>query len=473
MSNMSSLSTALSALYAQRRGLDVTGHNIANANTEGYTRQRVNLVANGGPLSPAIWSKWNGVGQGVDVAGTMRLHDAFLDMRAVQERSVLGGQLVAQQVLGRIEMGFGEPSDLGLAAQLSDFWAGWSDVANNPTDLAARSALLERASTLATNLRSTWNSLSALRTDLVGQMKAQADSVNEMARSIARLNEGIVAATQSGLSPNDLTDQRDLLVSKLADTIGITVKPANGGAVDVLVGGTALVRGTTAQTLDVREGANGVVTVNWSKDGYPATVSGGAMAGLQMSVNSTIPHYLTALDGVANRMRELVNGAHAAGQDLDGNTGIQFFAGTGAADIALSADVRGQPRRLAAAAAGGGPADAANALLLAELAGHRDPNNPPPPGQEHLSGDGPDILYQALIVGLGVEAQAANRRVDIQSEISRQVDAVRDAQAGVNLDEEMTNMLSYQRAYEAAARFMTAIDQMIDRLVNHTGLVGR
>src|SRR5687768_15634212 len=187
MSNMSSLTTALSALYAQRRGLDVTGHNIANANTEGYTRQRVNLVGNGGPMEAAIFSRWTGVGQGVDVTGVERLRDAFLESRSIQEHAVLGELTTSQQLLARIELGFGEPSDMGLAAQLSDFYAGWGDVANNPTDLAARRALLESAQTLVSNIRGSAAQLDALRSDMVAQLHGQIDSVNEMAQAIAEL----------------------------------------------------------------------------------------------------------------------------------------------------------------------------------------------------------------------------------------------------------------------------------------------
>ena len=471
MSSMSSLTTALSALYAQRRGLDVTGHNIANANTDGYTRQRVDLVANAGPMSPAVFSKWNGVGQGVDVVGTTRLRDAFLDLRSNQEHATQGQLDTTQAILGRIELGFGEPSDIGLAAQMAEFWSGWDDVANNPTDLAARNALLERASTLTTNLRGTAAALSALRTDLIDQVRAQTDAVNQMARSIAELNENIATSTSAGMSPTDLLDQRDLLVAKLSDTVGITVKPTAAGGVDIFVGGTAIVRGNTAEELTV-DAEGGTITMRWTKDGYPATVSGGSMAGLIGGVNDIIPRYLAQLDGIAMRMHDMVNGAHAEGQDLDGNAGQDFFTGTGAADIRLSDAVLGQPRAIAAAAMGAGGGDASNAMRLAALAGHRHrPLNPGDPA--YLEGDGPDMLYRGLIVGIGVEAQAVNRRADIQYEITRQVDAARDAQSGVNLDEEMTNMLSYQRAYEAAARFLTAVDQMLDRLVNSTGLVGR
>ena len=471
MSNMSSLTTALSALYAQRRGLDITGHNIANANTEGYTRQRVEMVGNAGPVGASLFSKWNGVGQGVNVTGITRMRDAFLDLRSNQEHSVQGELGMSQTILSRIELGFGEPSDMGLAAQFSEFWSGWDDVANNPTDLAARNALLERASTLTTNLRGTAASMSALRTDLVDQLRAQTEAVNQMATAIAQLNENITNQTNSGLSPTDLLDQRDLLVNQLSDTIGITIKPREGGGVDIFVGGTALVRNTVAESLKVDDSTD-PVGLQWTKDGYPASVGGGSVAGLLKGINDVIPRYLSQLDGVAARMMEMVNGAHTEGQDLDGVAGEDFFAGTGAADIRLSDAVIGQPRHIAAAAMGGGTADNSNALRLAAFANHRDrPLDPSDPA--YLAGDGPDMLYRSMIVGMGVETEAVNRRVDIQYEITRQMDAARDSQAGVNLDEEMTNMLAYQRAYEAAARFMTAIDQMLDRLINSTGLVGR
>ena len=471
MSSMSSLSTALSAMYAQRQGLDVTGHNIANANTEGYTRQRVGLQANQGPVASAMFATWRGVGQGVTVTGIERMRDAFLDLRANQEHSLMGRLSTEQAVLSRIELGFGEPSDVGLAAQLNDYWSGWDDVANNPTDLAARNAQLERGATLAQTLRATAGGLATLRTDITDETRAQVSQVNTMAGAIAELNEDIVNATNAGLSPNDLMDQRDLMVAKLADTIGITLKPGAANAVDIFVGGTALVRGDRAELLQVEDAA-GVLSITWSKDGYPADVSGGSVSALLAASNDTIPRYLGMLDAVAIRLRDLTNGAHAEGQDLDGAAGGEFFTGTGAMDIAISADVAGQPRKLAAGATAAGGADGSNALRLAALAGHRERVlNPGDPA--YLAGDGPDLEYRSMIVGLGVEANAVNRRTDIQYEITRQVDAAKDAESGVNLDEEMTNMLSYQRAYEAAARYLTAIDQALDRLINSTGLVGR
>ena len=464
MSSMGSLTTALSALYAQRRGLDVTGHNIANANTDGYTRQRVELSANAGPVAPAFYSRWTGVGQGVNVDGIARLRDAFLELRANQEHGVLGELTTKQQIVSRVELSYGEPSELGIAAQLNDFYAGFGDVANNPTDIAARRALLERASTLASNLQGTWNTLNTLRNDLVDQAQAQVTAVNELAKGIAELNDNIAVNNQAGLSIADLLDQRDLMVSQLADMVGINVKQNEGGGVDVFIGGTALVRGSVSEALKVEDSAGPprTVSLSWAKDGYPAVVSGGSITGLMYGANFVVDDpeagQLAKLDGIAVMLMETVNAVHAGGKDLNGDMGGIFFEGAGAADITVSADLTADPKRIAAAGADGGYADNANALALAALSDQPD---------------GPATAYRSLIVELGVQGQTVNRRVGIQNEVTRQVDEARDAQAGVNLDEEMTNMLSYQRAYEAAARFMTAIDQMLDQLINRTGLVGR
>ena len=466
MSSMSSLTTALSALHAQRKGLDTTGHNIANANTVGYTRQRVDLASRSG-VGATVWSSVSGTGQGVDVAGTKRLNDAFLDLRSNQEHSLQGNLLVNQSVLGRIELAFGEPSELGLASQLNDYWASWDDVANHPTDMAARQALLERASTLSGNLRGTAQSLDALRTDFFAQMQGQVTAANQTATAIAQLNNDIADASNAGLSANDLMDRRDLLVSELADLLGATTRPGGNGTIDVFVGGTALVRGFSAESMEVVVGGSPpVAEVQWSKDGYPADIAGGSMAGLLTATNDTIPSYLSQLDAVAVRLVELTNAMHTTGVDLQGAAGTALFTGTGAADITVAIT---DPERLAAAAPGGGTADGSNALALAALAGHKGVAGGVPP----FDTDGPDLAYRKMIVGLGVQTDAVNRRVDIQSEITRQVDAARDSQAGVNLDEEMTNMLAYQRAYEAASRFLTTIDQTLDRLINATGVVGR
>lgn len=460
--SFSGLSIGLSSLYAQRRGLEVTGHNIANANTEGYSRQRVRLQADGGPIAPAYYSRWNGAGNGVVVADVQRLRDVFLESRAVRERGSEAGLRGRALVLGRVEAILSEPGDLGLQSQLSEFWSGWDDIANQPTDLAGRSQLLQRAQTLATGINQASARLDAQWAASHEQLGATAQDINATAAAVAQLNAGVMAATKAGLSPNDLSDQRDLLVQRLGDLAGVTLHAGEAGSVDVYVGGTALVRGASAERLAVQGVATlntpaGTAALGWEKDGFPAPV-GGAAAGLLAGLNEVLPRYRDGLDQLAASLRSTVNTQHRLGTDAEGLAGGDFFVGTSAADMRVSFT---DPARIAASSA---PAGATgdrggdNAAAMAELA---------------TATDGPDARYRRTIVQLGVEAQTANRRVDIQSDILRQVEAQRESEAGVNLDEEMTSMLAYQRGYEGAARFVTAVDQMLDTLINRTGLVGR
>jgi flagellar hook-associated protein 1 FlgK len=468
MSDFFGLRIALSSLYAQRRGLEITGHNVANVNTDGYSRQRVGLQAAGASTVPALHAKWEGGGSGVDVTGVDRLRDQFLEARALVEHSVDSRLRQSQQVMARTELVFAEPGPDGLQAQMAEFWAGWGDIANQPTDLAARSQILERSKTLATSFNRTRDGLSTLWQSSVEQLRVTVADVNATAARVGELNAAIERAVKSGLSPNDLADQRDLLALQLAQSVGATVRPGDAGVVDVYLGGTALVRGSRAETLQVHvpEGTtvananqpDAAVQVQWTKDGYPAMVSGGSAGGLLGAVNRTVPETRAGVDAVARSLVGLVNGQQSAGYDLGGNPGTALFSWDAGTGVSVSLTDPAQIAAASDAPAPGPSVDGRNALLMGELAS---------------APDGPDQAYRSFIVALGVDTQAVNRQVDIQADITAQVDAARDAQSGVNLDEEMANMVAYQQAYGAAARLLTAVDQMLETLIRGTGVVGR
>ncbi|MFZ5850252.1 MAG: flagellar hook-associated protein FlgK [Actinomycetota bacterium] len=455
------LGVALSGLYAQRRGLDVTGQNVANANTDGYSRQRVVLEAVGAPATPAMHAVWDGAGGGVRTGELQRLRDTFLEARAQTEHGRAAQLETRQGVLAQVEQLLGEPGGTGLASTLSDFWSGWSDVANRPGDLAARSQLLQRGGTLAAGLRQAYQGLAAQWTAQREQLGAVVAEVNTAATNIAELNQAILRARQAGLPAGELQDRRDLLVMGLADKVGAAARPGADGVVDVYLGGSALVRGATAEQLsltgaaDLSAAGTDPVTIRWARDATPALVAAGTAGGALDALNGTLPAYAGRLDAVAADLAAKVNAQHAAGYDLSGVPGGAFFTGSTAATLAVALT---DPGRVAAAATAGGTLDGGNAAKLAALA--TDPASP-------------DRGYRQLVVDLGVDAQTTNRRVDIQRGVAAQVDAAREAQSGVSLDEEMTRMLAYQRAYEGASRVLTSVDQTLDTLINRTGLVGR
>jgi flagellar hook-associated protein 1 FlgK len=564
MSDFSGLQTALSALYAQRRALELAGHNVANANTEGYSRQRVEMQSVGAPATAAFWAKWEGDGAGVRVADVTRFRDQFLEMRAALEHGASGLLDQVRNVLEQLETAFGEPSDLGVQAQLSQLWTGWDDLANHPGDTASRTQLLERAATVANTFNALGNSMTQMRSSTVTEMASLIADINAKAATIGQLNEAIKNRLTSGLTANDLLDQRDLLATQLARQAGATVRPGEDGQITVHLGGTPLVYERHAETL-VLDSSAPTVVVRWQKDNFPAAISSGDLGGMLQTVNQTIPTYLAGLDAIAVKLRDDVNALHSAiggsvpaasrdqsaagnldfqialnggayatatvaGADwsgaggaaalqaalqaavdgavgagnatvavtggagqpldvsvtptgtntllvqasgtntgfatllgttsvgLDGIGGRSFFTGTSASSLALHDDVRGIPTAVAAGMAGKGTLDGSLALQMAELA---------------HSTTGADANYRAYIVALGVDSQTTQHRANIQNQTTEQIDNARLGLSAVNVDEEMVNLVQFQRAYEASARVMSTIDQMLDTLVNRTGVVGR
>ena len=457
MSDFSGLNVALSSLYAQRRGLEITGHNVANANTDGYSRQRVDLQATGGPRTGTFWSRGVDGGGGVNVASITRFHDNFLQIRAALAD---GDSSHIDQLSGglhQVEALFNEPTDKGLAKSMSDFWSGWDDVANHPGDNAARSQLLERASTIAATINDAAKQLQQFRTNAISELGSLTTDINTIAANVASLNKAIRGAVTSDLNAGDLMDQRDQLVSELSAKIGATIRPTAYGQINVFVNGTALVseESSNAVTLD---SSGSPVTMRWAGSNHQTTVTTGMAGGLLEMINTKLPAYSSSLDGVALKLRDDVNAAHVGGAGLDGATGRKFFDATSALDLAVSTDIGTNTDHIAAGASGAGSLDGSVALALAEL---------------HTSTTGADSTYRSMMVGLGVETQSAKRRSDIQTQTTDQLKSAQESVSGVNTDEEMVSMIQYQHAYEAAARYMTAIDQMLDVLVNRTGQAGR
>ena len=470
-STFGGINTALTSLYAQRRGLDVSGQNIANANTEGYTRQRVRMAAQTGSLHPGIYSTTDQVGAGVSVAGVERGRNMYLEQRGRAEHAnsaYLASQKASYQ---QIESVLAEPSDSALQARMHEMWDAWNDVANNWQDPSTRTALIERSHTVATTLNDTYTSLSNHIDALHGGMDAYVTQVNTLASSIADMNQRIAVAQHANLPANELQDQRDLQVMNLSELVGASALPKPDGSVNVYIGGTALVEGFNARAVklvgpDTLAGitATTKVALQWTDTDRDAT-AGGAMGAMLDTMNTIIPGIVADLDKVAANIAKTVNDAQAGGFCADGTAGGDFFDGNTAASLAVKIT---QPDEVAFSKGNPTP-DPTDPTAVAAL----DQGVAEELADVGMSGSGPDADYQAMIGRLGVAAQAAMRRSEIQDSVTDQVDTSRQGESGVSLDEEMTNMLTYQRGYEAASRVLTTIDSMLDQLINRTGLVGR
>lgn len=436
------------ALNAARYGLAVVSQNIANADTPGYTRQASQQVAvDGTPGVPTIFASPAGQG-GVRVASTDRLNDLVLDARARTEHSRSEYDSATSATLSQLETVFREPSDTGLSEQLTAFWNAWAPVANDPGSAAPRTTLLSAAATAAGTLNDMATTLAGI-TDATSQSLDQAlGEANTAATSLAKINGQIAIATATGANANALLDQRDMLTDKLSRLVGATVTLNPNGSADVVVGGQALVTGSTAVAMGVDAAYQ--VDVN----GTAVTLTGGQAAANVTALTTTIPNYQAQLDTVANALISTANAAQAAGFDLAGNPGQPLFAGSGAAGIAVALT---NTDDVAASGTPGGNLDSANAVAAAKLG---------------TAAGGPDSLYTNLVGAVGAQSALAQQQEATQLAVTTSVDALRTSASGVNYDEEVSNMLTYQHAYNAASRVLTTMDSLLDTLINRTGLVG-
>lgn len=479
MSLFGSLNTASTALNAQQRAIDVTGQNVANVNTDGYSRQRVNMQSVGGNAVPAIWSTSNQIGGGVNADDVIRIRDAFLEAQGQQAHSTVNNLTVQDASYTAVQQAFGEPGDTGLQSMLSGdqgFWAGWSDIANNPTDPGARSQLLQRSQTLVAGLHSAVGNLEGQWSNSHDATQTLLTDVNSTAQQIADLNRSIQQATNAKLPTNELADKRDSLVMHLSEQIGATSSQATDGTLTVSVAGISLVSGVGAIKLALT-GANDPVTAQTTpvsivtSPGGAKVQAGGTAAGQLATQNTIIPAYESQLDQVAQQLATQVNAVHTAGFDQQGNAGGNFFTDGGTPPATTGVTAKNitvaitDPAKLAAASLGAAATGGAVSS---------DSNNADSMYQLRLGilqsdgsyADGADAMYRKSIVSLGVQASSVASTLSTQTTLSTQVDASRESVSGVNIDEEMTNMLQFQHAYAAAGKVVSTIQSMMDDLMS-------
>ena len=461
MSNYAILNAGI-ALLTQQRAIDVTGHNIANVNTPGYSRQRVNMETNE-PVS----SLPGQIGTGVRAAEIQRIYDRFLGAQINDENQNLGSWEAQRSSLERVEINFDESSGYGLNRAMSEFWNAWQDLANNPSDYAGRAVLLANSETLTTTFNDIYSNLEQIQKDIDISIVGTIKEINSIAERIAGLNQKIAVAEVGGQNANDHRDSRDLLLKELSLMININSFENSDGKVTVLTaGGRPLVENISSWNLSTQAKASGLQDIVWiDSDGNPVvitdSISGGKLKGWLEVGDVIIPDYLSKLDDLAAGIIQEVNDLHFAGYglvDAPEYTGNDFFAGTSAIDMAVNQDIVDDVNKIAAAGSlVGVPGDNSNALEIANL-------------QNGLTMNGNtatfDDYYNSLVSDVGIEVRKAKVNFDHQSLIVTQLDNYRESVSGVSLDEEMVNLIKFQHAYNAAARLISIADELLDTVIN-------
>jgi len=467
MSTFGTLNTAVSGLLAMQRAMDTAGQNVVNATTPGYSRQRVELSSVGAPTSATFHTGAKVPVGGVQVDAVSRIRDAFLEAT----RAAAGGRQEAlaarHDTLAGAQLLLSEPGTTGLQAGLDGFYAAWHELSLNPSDSAAGSVVIQKGQAVAEQLHAVGDGIAAGWASAFDRLSQTVDQANQAASDLASLNQKLLEGSSTGRSVNELLDRRDTLVRTLADLVGGQAVPGPDNQISVSVNGITIVHGSTAQTLTLTgaveygDAVTDPPAISWGGTDVP--VDSGAAAGYLAALRTDLPNLGASVDGVAVALRDAVNAVHATGFTRSGAAGAAFFSGTGARDLAV---VPASPADLAMTSAPG-TINGAVALKIGDLA--LDVASSAALG----GGIGASARWRDLTTALGTQVQSLGAAVTVQESVVNAADDAVNADSGVNLDEEMTSMMLFQRAYQASARVITTVDEMLDTLVNRTGTVGR
>jgi len=490
MSTFFGLDIARKALAVSQKALDVTGHNISNANTPGYTRQRL-IVASveptGGSSRFAV-SERGATGQGVVPVTVDQIRSPFLDRQFYRENSRVGDLATRAEHLTYVERLFDELSDTGLSQSFDQFSASLQEASKNPVNKEFRTNLLQNALKLTETFHHYTAQLRDKTADLDHSLRIQAGQVNDLAQGIADCNSQIARYELSGQKANDLRDKRNALIDQLSGLIDITTRENESGVLQIHTGDRLLVDHAQANRLaaipdltdPVTGTANALHRLAWASDNSSLQPAGGSLKALidlrdgDTTEQLGIPAIHHQLDRLAGALATTFNQVHQAGWGLPdqenglmSETGVPFFAGSTAASLSIHPLVLDNLNRIALSSepVTGAPqaGNNRNALVLTALFSDRQI---------------PDIGSYAgylgsFVSGLAVECAHVEKRLEGQKLLIDSIDQQRQSVSSVSMDEEMTRMIRFEKSYAAAARMITTIDEMLDVLINRTGLVGR
>jgi flagellar hook-associated protein 1 FlgK len=459
ISSFYGLQTSLRGLLAQQRLLDTAGHNIANASTRGYSRQEVSLVASDALQIPAggiVGGAGAHIGSGVDVQSYRRVRDQFVDLQYRAQNTNLQEWAARTKTLDRAELSLNEPGENGLNEQLARFWDSWSSLAGDAKNASLKQNVAETASSLAGAFQTLYDQIALTRDQAAAEYADLArpagagdpgGEIAQMAREIAQLNDSISRYITTGDIPNDLLDRRDLLLDDLSEFGQISVTEQPNGMLDV----SFVDKVTAGATYSIVTGA----ASTWA--GPPAGnawAPGGRLGGLLEASRpgGTLDQYLGDLNTIASNLANAVNAVYP--------TGDFFTVGAppaGAADtLAVNPALATNPTLIVGGTGNDGSSDVARAIAAIQ-------NNP---------SSGVDGAYQAFVSKIGAHVRESIRQEANAQALTDAVENRRQSVAGVSMDEEMSNLVRFQRAYQASSRAMSTMDEMLDVLINRTGRVG-
>lgn len=469
MSSISDLlNIAKSALFAQQSALSVVNHNIANADTDGYSRQEIQFVN-----LPGVANMKNQFGRGVDTGSVRQRQAMFADLRIRQESTRLGKWSATGRILQQVETLFTGAGESDLNAAINNFFNAWEDLSGNPDSVEFRGQLVQKTQALTSKFHELNGSMSEIRDNLNVEIDATVGKVNNILDQVQGLNKTIEHTESSGGRANDLRDQRNVLLRNLSNLMDVDVHEQPNGRVKVAYKGMLLLdQGTRVPVVAKSTAKDGQLYTSVTINDKEVAFDNGELGGLLTLRNQNLVSYQKDLDKIAASLVEQVNAQHNGGFGTDGSTGINFFApgSTTAGTIQINSELTDSPEKIAAAAGthdyindiheSNGVGDNTIALRIARLRDAKLLNK--------NSATFSDV-YTNLYANVGFDTNEANQNQESQQLLVQQLDNYRDSLVGVSVDEELADMMKFQNNYNAAARLISVANETMKTLIDMVG----
>ena len=474
-------SIARTALLAHQTSLQVVSHNVANAETPGYSRQRPMLSANTPVRMP-----YGNIGTGVSFDGIERQRDVLLDQSFRSAASLLGESTTRRDLLSQVEGIFGEPADAGMSASLDQFWSSFSDLSASPGSLSAKAVVQQRGKQVAQLFNDYDTQLTQTRNQSMSRLGATVDQVNQFAGQVAELNGRIVTAEAGGTVASDLRDQRDMLIDNLSRMVGARTELQRNGSVSVMVANSTLVDGTSARPLRLEldppvpppavTPSDVPVRLRLGNSVDRLAPLAGEIKGLVDVINKDVPALRGRLNALASAIVTSVNTAHAggfvfSGAVIPGTAAGNFFdAGTPgdpvrAGNMTLFAAIASDAANIASSGDVNAPLDNSIALALSALRNNTAAiNYTGPNGETETAGF--SQFFRTTITRLGLDVRGTTDDASVRGILVDQADQRRQSVSGVSTDEELIQLMRVQQSYVAATKLIKTADEMLQTILS-------
>jgi len=453
------------ALSVQQEQMAVAGQNLSNANNATYSLQTLNVTTSD-PLETPIGEEGTGA---VAVSITSAINP-LLDAQIQSENSATGSLTAQQSGLQNAEAYLDEQisstsssavpdSPNGLTSALSTLFTSFQGMETDPSNPSLQGTAVQNAQNLAQQFNQISSQLNGVKTTLNTSIQNDVSQSNQDLTTIASLNQQIMEAQASGGTSNDLVDQREAVLEDLSGRVGISTSAQANGAIDVSIGGVAMVNGiTNTDSLGTFDASgNGQLVVQaQSEPGTQLQLTGGSIEGNITARDGALANLQTGVNTLASQLITNVNSIYSQGFDAKGNTGQDFFTGTDASDISVNSSLAADPTEFQYSSSGAG-ADNGTVLALGEL------GNQPIAGLNNQTFTG---NYAQTVADLGSAISSVTEQLDSSQSVSQMLTSQRASQSGVSLDQQMTSLIQYQKAYEAAAEMVSTINEMLQTAVS-------